>query len=209
LEPKFIVQIDCTKEELLKACYNYRYKSTKDKCTRVAALFLFVVGFFPSLFMLFFPFFYPDYMNIFLRLCIPVYFLATTLFFFNIPRIWQYRTIGTQYNVTLKKLFLLKKSGTAEDLERIRTIKKGHISGTLIFYPDHFEYSDILNNRYLVQYIYEKDDHFIVVSHAVKMVLLIKKALFLKGTPEEFRAFLDEKYQAAQPSEKHKADTID
>ncbi|MBC3796870.1 hypothetical protein [Acetobacterium tundrae] len=206
MEPKFIVQIDCTKEELLKTCYDYRYKATKDKCARVAVLFCFVGGFFPSLFLLIIPSpIFLENVNIFLRLCIPGYFLAMILFFFNIPRIWQYRTIGTQYNVTLKKLFLLKKSGTTEDLERLRTIKKGHISGTLIFYPDHFEYSDILNNRYLVQYIYEKDDHFIVVSHAVKMVLLIKKSLFLKGTPEEFRAFLDEKYQAAHPGEKHQA----
>ncbi|MBC3887965.1 hypothetical protein GH810_06535 [Acetobacterium paludosum] len=204
MEPKFIVQIDCTKKELLKACYDYRYEAAPlYKYLIAVALFCFAVNFFPSLYLFFFSSLYPDYTNIFLLLCIPLCFLAMLLYVLNIPRIWQYRTIGTQYNVTLKKLFLLKKSGTTEDLERIRIIKKGHISGTLNFYPDHFEYSDILNNTYLVQYIYEKDDHFIVVCHAKKMVLLIKKSLFLKGTPEEFRTFLDEKYQAVHPGEKH------
>lgn len=128
-----------------------------------------------------------------------------TLYYFSIPYIWQYHTIATQYNINLKKRLLLKKSGIPEDLERLRAIKTGHISGTLIFYSDHFEYSDLLNNTYLVHFVYEKDDHFIIVAHAYKMVFHIKKNLFLKGTPAEFRTFLDEKYQAARPGQSDQA----
>ncbi|WP_243135768.1 hypothetical protein [Acetobacterium tundrae] len=98
----------------------------------------------------------------------------------------------------------MKKRRTIEDLEQIKILKKGHITGILIFYQDHFEYADIINQTYPdIEYFYEKDDHFVLVSHSRKMVFLIKKALFLHGIPEEFRAFWDEKYQVAHPGKKH------
>jgi len=209
MEPEFIVEIDCTKEELFKACYDYRYESTSYPTASKVLIFCFIVGFFPSLFFLFFPFFYPHYINAFLRFCIPLYFLTATLYYFSVPYIWQYRTIATQYNISLKKLLMLKKNGSPEDLERLKTIKTGYISGTLIFYSDHFEYSDLLNNTYLIHFVYEKDDHFIIFAHEHKMIFLIKKNLFLKGTPKEFRTFLDEKYQAARPGQRDQANRED
>ncbi|MBC3887968.1 hypothetical protein GH810_06550 [Acetobacterium paludosum] len=203
MEPEFIVEIDCTKEELFKACYDYRYESSSYPTASKVFIFCFVIGFFSTLFLLIIPSpIFLNKVNIFIRIMAPAYFLITALYYFNVPRLWQYSTIATQYNINLKKLLMLKKNAAAEDLEQLRAIKKGHITGTLIFYSDHFEYSDLLNNTYLVHFVYEKNDHFIIVAHKYKMVFLIKKSLFLKGTPEEFRTFLDEKHQASRPGQR-------
>ncbi|WP_414732884.1 hypothetical protein [Acetobacterium carbinolicum] len=203
MEPEFIVEIDCTKAELFKACYDYRYESTSYPTASKVLIFCSIGGFFLTLFLLVIP--SPIFLNkanIFIRILAPVYFLVMTLYYFSIPYIWQYHTISMQYNISLKKLLMLKKGGSSEDLERLKTIKTGHISGTLIFYSDHFEYSDLLKNTYFIHFVYEKEDHFIIFDHKYKIVFLIKKNLFLKGTPKEFRTFLDEKYQATRPGQR-------
>jgi len=50
MEPQFVVEIDCTKEELFKACYDYRYESSSYPTASKVFIFCFVVGFFSTLF---------------------------------------------------------------------------------------------------------------------------------------------------------------
>lgn len=46
MEPRFIVHIDCTKKELLKACYDYRYESSSYPTASKVLIFCSIGGFF-------------------------------------------------------------------------------------------------------------------------------------------------------------------
>ncbi len=67
MEPQFIVEIDCTKAELFKACYDYRYESTSYPTASKVLIFCFIVGFFHHFFFCFFRFFIP---TILMRFCV-------------------------------------------------------------------------------------------------------------------------------------------
>jgi len=185
MEPEFIVEIDCTKEELHKTCYEYANEIKAYKYGKLIVVFLYVFDMIPFLF-------FRHHFNIFLSIGIGLFFFALILYVFYMPLFLQYFIIINQNNVNLKKLSLMKKRRTIEDLEQIKILKKGHITGILIFYQDHFEYSDIINQAYPdIEYFYEKDDHFVLVSHSRKMVFLIRKAQFLQGNSEMFGQFIN------------------
>ena len=207
MEPKFIVQIDCTKEELFNTAKEYVLEGTPYKKWRVIIFLCLFICIFPSLIIL-------DNLNIFFRIFIGILALSMAIHTLSLPYTLQNKTIGNQYHIAPMQLILLKKRGTAEDLERIKTIKKGRISGNLTFYSDHFEYSDIIVNTGLkipkngyfttvldiinrtysdIQYFSKKNDHFILVSNSTKMVFLVRKAQFLQGNSEMFSQFINEK----------------
>ncbi|MBC3796871.1 hypothetical protein [Acetobacterium tundrae] len=185
MEPEFVVRIDCSKEELLKAVKEYVLEGTPYKKWRVIIYLCLFICIFPSLIIL-------DNLNIFFRILIGILALSMAIHTLSLPYTLQNKTIGTQYHIAPMQLVLLKKKGTAEDLERIKAIKKGHISGNLTFYSGHFEYSDIINRPYSdIQYFYNGNDHFILVSNSEKMVFLIRKDLFLQGNSEMFGQFIN------------------
>ncbi len=187
MEPQFIVEIDCTKEEMHKTCYEYANEIKFYKYGKLIVVFLYVFDMIPFLF-------FRHHFNIFLSIGIALFVLALILYVFYMPLFLQYFIIMNQNNVSLKQLSLMKKRRTLEDLEQIKILKKGHITGILIFYQDHFEYADIINQTYLdIEYFYEKDDHFVLVSHSRKMVFLIRKTQFLQGNSEMFGQFINEK----------------
>ncbi|AFA47457.1 hypothetical protein [Acetobacterium woodii] len=187
MEPEFIVEIDCTKEELFNAAKEYVFEGTPYKKWRVIIFLCLFICIFPSLIIL-------DNLNIFFRILIGILALSMAIHTLSLPYTLQNKTIGTQYHIAPIQLILLKKKRTAEDSERIKVIIKGHISGNLTFYSDHFEYSDIINHTYSdIQYFSKKNDHFILVSNSTKMVFLIKKSQFLQGNSEMFGQFINEK----------------
>jgi len=53
MEPQFIVEIDCTKEELHKICYEYTNEVNAYKYTKLILVFLYVFGIIPYLFLLY------------------------------------------------------------------------------------------------------------------------------------------------------------
>ncbi|MBI4858338.1 MAG: hypothetical protein HY818_16505 [Acetobacterium woodii] len=187
MEPKFIVQIDCTKEELFDTAKEYVLEGTPYKKWRVIIFLCLFICIFPSLIIL-------DNLNIFFRILIGILALSMAIHTLSLPYTLQNKTIGNQYHIAPMQLILLKMRRTTKDSERIKTIKKGHISGNLTFYSDHFEYSDIINHTYSdIQYFSEKNDHFILVSNSTKMVFLVRKAQFLQGNSELFGQFINEK----------------
>ncbi|WP_414150905.1 hypothetical protein ACIZ62_18610 [Acetobacterium carbinolicum] len=102
----------------------------------------------------------------------------------------------TDYSVNFNKNLKVSFNGgdLSSDAGLLIPPEQGYIAGILIFYQNHFEYANIINQTYLdIEYFYEKDDHFVLVSNSRKMVFLIKKTQFLQGNSEMFGQFINHK----------------
>jgi len=82
MEPEFVVRIDCSKEELLKAAKEYVLEGTPYKKWRVIIYLCLFICIFPSLIIL-------DNLNIFFRILIGILALSMAIRTLNIPRILQ------------------------------------------------------------------------------------------------------------------------